>query len=354
MNRMQPVLVVKDRRFTQHLEGLLHLENPRRNRAFESIMENPSLEGRWREVNPDPATVEALARVHTRAYIQQVAQTAGKALTALDFDTQASRNTWETARLAAGGVCNLVDRLWQNEARRGFAFVRPPGHHALPDRAMGFCIFNNVALGARHLLACRGARKIMIVDIDAHHGNGTQTAFYDAPDVLFVSIHQSPAYPGSGMLGETGRGAGEGFTVNVPLGKGHGDRDYGRIIHFLVRPLARAYRPDMLLVDCGFDLYLYDRMGGMRVTPDGYALMTALLLEVAEEVCDGRIAFIAEGGYSMKGIRQCGLRVMQTLCGVPAYRGNGAAKIKRSHPSRFSVLSKVLAIQKKYWGSLSG
>jgi len=349
---MHPVLVVKDQRFTQHLEGLLHLENPRRNRAFESILENPCLDGRWQLVKPDLATVEALARVHTRAYIQQVARTCGTELTSLDFDTQASPNTWETARLAAGGVFNLVDRLWQNGARRGFAFVRPPGHHALPDRAMGFCIFNNVALGARHLLACRGARKIMIVDIDAHHGNGTQAAFYDTADVLFVSIHQSPAYPGTGMLGETGRGAGEGFTVNVPLGKGQGDRDYGRIIHFLVRPLAHAYQPDMLLVDCGFDLYLHDRMGGMRVTPDGYALITALLLEIAEEVCEGRIAFIAEGGYSMKGIRQCGLRVMQTLCGVSAYPGNDIAKIKKSPPSRFSVLKKVLAVQKKYWGAV--
>jgi len=350
---MQPVLVVKDHRFTQHLEGFLHLENPRRNRAFESIMENPCLEGRWLGVKPDPATVEALARVHTRAYIQQVAQTAGKDLTALDFDTQTSRNTWATARLAAGGGVKLVDRLWQNGARRGFAFVRPPGHHALPDRAMGFCIFNNVALAARHLLACRGARKIMIVDIDAHHGNGTQTTFYDTPEVLFVSIHQSPGYPGTGMLGETGRNAGEGFTVNVPLGKGHGDRDYGRIIHFLVRPLANAYKPDILLVDCGFDLYLYDRMGGMRVTPEGYAQMTALLLEVAEEVCDGRIAFIAEGGYSMKGIRQCGLRVMQTLCGVSNLQPNTLAKIKRSPPSKFSTLRKVMRIQKKYWDHLS-
>ena len=354
MSPMQPVMVVKDQHFAQHLEGLLHLENPRRNRAFESILENPGLQGRWQAVKPEPASVEALARVHTRAYIRQIARTAGKALTSLDFDTQASPNTWETARLAVGGVFNLVDCLWQNGACRGFAFVRPPGHHALPDRAMGFCIFNNVALGARHLLACRDVRKIMIVDIDAHHGNGTQAAFYDTPDVLFVSIHQSPAYPGTGMLGETGRGAGEGFTVNVPLGKGAGDLDYGRIIHYLVRPLARAYQPDVLLVDCGFDLYLYDRMGGMRVTPEGYALVTALLLEIAEEVCGGRIAFIAEGGYSMKGIRQCGLRVMQTLCGVPEYPGNGIVKIKNSPPSRFSVLRKVLAIQKKYWGVLSG
>ncbi len=346
---MHPVLVVKDKRFEKHLEGLLHLENPKRSRAFESIIENPSLDGRWLGVRPDPATVEALARVHTRAYIEQVAQTAGKELTSLDFDTQTSPNSWETARLAVGGVFKLVDRIWQNEARRGFAFVRPPGHHALPDRAMGFCIFNNVALGARHLIACRGARKILIVDIDAHHGNGTQEAFYDTGEVLFVSIHQSPAYPGTGMLGETGRGTGEGFTVNVPLGKGHGDRDYGRIIHFLVRPLAQAYKPDMLLVDCGFDLYLHDRMGGMRVTPEGYALMTALLIGVAEDVCDGRIAFIAEGGYSMKGIRQCGLGVMQVLCGVSGPQAKAIAKIKNSPPSRFSVLRKVLAVQKKYW-----
>lgn len=349
---MHPVLIVKDRRFIQHLEGVFHLENPGRIKAFESIVKDPALSGRWLEVVPEPAPASALTWVHTPEYVRQVAQTSGKELVSFDLDTQATANTWETALLAVGGVFNLVERIWKKEATRGFAFIRPPGHHAEPDRAMGFCIFNNIALGARYLKEHCGARRVMVVDIDVHHGNGTQSAFYDTDDVLFVSMHQFPAYPGTGSLGEIGSGKGEGFTVNVPLGKGHGDRDFGRIIHFLVRPLAHEYQPDMILVSCGFDLYLYDRMGGMRVTPDGYALITALLIEVAEEVCGGRIAFISEGGYSMKGIRECGLGILRELCGVSNLKMSKIDKIRNSPPSRFSVLRKVMAVHKKYWDVL--
>jgi acetoin utilization deacetylase AcuC-like enzyme len=350
---MSQVCVVKDQRFSRHLEGVLHLENARRIQAFESIMKDPSLSGRWLEVMPRLATTQELSWVHTSGHIQQVAQSAGKKLTTFDLDTQTTSLSYATALLAVGGVFNLVDRIWKNKTKRGFAFVRPPGHHAEPDRAMGFCLFNNIALGARYLLERCGAKKVMVVDIDAHHGNGTQRAFYDTDEVLYVSMHQFPAYPGTGNFGETGTGRGEGFTVNVPLGKGQGDNDFGRIVHFLVRPLAETYQPDMMLVSCGFDLYMHDRMGGMRVSPLGYALISALLLEIAETNCNGRIAFIAEGGYSMKGIRQCGLSVMQTLCNVSSMKKSKIDRIKHSPPSRFSVLRKVLEIQKKYWDILN-
>ena len=346
---MQPVLVVKDQRFSRHLNGVFHLENPKRMQAFETVLQHPSLSGKWREVSPRPASTGELAWVHTPDYIRQVAQTSGKALTSLDLDTQTTPNSYATARLAVGGVFNLIDAIWRTKAARGFAFIRPPGHHAEPDRAMGFCLFNNIALGARYLRECHGAGKVMIVDIDVHHGNGTQTAFYDTDEVLFVSVHQFPAYPGTGNLGEVGRDKGEGYTVNIPLGMGYGDRDFGRVIHFLVRPLAEAYQPEMILVSCGFDLYVHDRMGGMRVSAGGYALITALLLEIAEKVCNGRIAFIVEGGYSMKGIRECGLRVMQELCRVSPLNGKKLDKIKNSPPSRFSVARKVMSVQKKYW-----
>ena len=346
---MQPVLVIKDDRFTQHLEKVPHLDNARRIRSTDSLLQDCSIQGRWSEVEPRLASEEELAMVHTPEHIERVARTSGKQLCSFDLDTQTTPKSYEVARLGVGAVFCLLDEIWSGKARRGFAFIRPPGHHAEPDRAMGFCLFNNIALGARYLKEKYSAGKVMIVDIDVHHGNGTQATFYDSDEVLYFSMHQFPCYPGTGNFGEVGRGIGEGFTVNVPLGKGHGDRDFARIIYFLLNPLAQAYHPDMILVSCGFDLYMLDRLGGMKVTPDGYALITFLLLEIAERVCNGRIAFIMEGGYSLKGIRECGLRVMQELCGVPTVTIKKMDKITGNSARQLSALKKAIEIQKKYW-----
>ena len=350
---VQPVIVVCDERFSRHLENIFHLENPRRIRAIQSVLDDASLTGKWSKVETRLATEEELALVHTAAHIERIARTAGKPLVSLDLDTQTSALSYETARLAVGAVFNLLDQIWEGSARRGFAFIRPPGHHAGPNKAMGFCLFNNVALGARYLKNRYKAERIMIVDIDVHHGNGTQSSFYDTNEVLYLSFHQFPAYPGTGNLGEVGLGKGEGFTVNVPLATGHGDRDFEQIIHFLVEPLAREYRPEMLLVSCGFDLYMYDRLGGMKCTPEGYARITSLLVEIAEKLCRGRIAFVLEGGYSIKGIRECGLRVMQELCNISTLRRGIDYRVKGRGGGMPSALEKAIEIHKKYWKILS-
>lgn len=346
---MQPVLVLKDNRFSEHLEGIPHLETSKRIEAFHSILEDPSLEGKWQEVTPRTATSEELALVHTPEYIEQVARSAEKKLTSFDLDTQATERSYEVAQLAVGGVFNLLDLISKGEAKRGFACVRPPGHHAEPDRAMGFCLFNNIALGARYLIKNHAFKRVMIVDIDLHHGNGTQAAFYGTDEVLYVSAHQFPCFPGTGNVGEMGQGKGEGFTVNIPLGKGRGDRLFPKIIYSFVSRLAQAYEPDMILVSCGFDLYMYDRVGEMLVTPEGYALMTFFLLDIAEKVCDGRIAFVLEGGYNLKGIRECGLRVMKELCDVPTLTREKIEKITKSSADKMGELKKVIDLQKKYW-----
>jgi len=349
---MKPVLVIRDDRFTQHLENVFHLENAKRVKAFQAVLKHPSLEGRWLEVIPRMAGPEELAWVHTPEHIQRIAQTAGKPLSSFDLDTQATAKSYDVARLAAGAVFSLLDEIRNNTAKRAFACIRPPGHHAEADKAMGFCLFNNIALGARYLKERYSVNKVMIVDIDVHHGNGTQSIFYDTDEVLFVSMHQFPCYPGTGKMGEVGAGRGRGFTVNVPLGKGYGDKDFARIIHQLIKPLAREYQPYIILVSCGFDLYMYDRLGDMQVTPEGYGLITRLLLEAAEEVCNGRIAFILEGGYSVKGNTQCGLRVMQELCDVSTLSAEKIEKVKSPSFFKFSELNKVIEIQKKYWKQL--
>jgi len=348
-----PVLITKDKRFTQHLDKMPHMESSRRIRATYSFLEDESLAGKCREITPRPATPEEIALVHSRNYIRRIAKSAGHALTSFDLDTQATEKSYDIARLAVGAVFSLSDEIMAGKAKRGFAFVRPPGHHAEPEKAMGFCLFNNIAVGARYLRETYGVKKIMIVDIDVHHGNGTQAAFYDSADVLFVSSHQFPGFPGTGNYGEVGRGRGEGLTVNIPLGKGCGDRDMARIIYYLVNPLAQAYGPEIILVSCGFDLYLRDRLGGMRVTPEGYALITFFLLNIAERVCNGRILFVMEGGYSIQGIQECGLRVMQELCNIPTLTPNSIERVADANPARLSYLKKVFDVQKKYWNNLA-
>jgi acetoin utilization deacetylase AcuC-like enzyme len=344
-----PLLVVHDQRFQAHLQGIFHLESPLRLAAVERILAHPSLSEGWRLVPGRAATLEELAWVHTAAHIQRIADTAGQPLASLDLDTQTTARSFEVACLAAGSVFELIDAVWHADGASGFAFVRPPGHHAEPDRAMGFCLFNNVALGACYLQRIYAARRLMIVDIDAHHGNGTQTAFYDTDQVLFISLHEFPAYPGTGRLSETGRGPGLGHTVNIPLGRGSGDREVAQILHWIVRPLARAYQPEMILVSCGFDLYHRDRLSGLQVTAEGYAVFGQLLQQTAAEVCQGRVVFVLEGGYHVESVENCGLKILQALCG----RGEPAASPAAwtaAHPN--GILRKVMALHRTWWPCL--
>ncbi len=345
----QVIPVIMDERFTWHLENLFHLENPKRILAMNDVLKDPSLTGKWESLSPRFATTDELCWIHTREYINKIEQSAGKQLTSFDIDTQASEKSYDTARLAVGGVFNLLDNIWNGEHTRGFACVRPPGHHAEPDKAMGFCIFNNVALGAAYMLKQYSAERVLIIDLDAHHGNGIQTAFYHTNRVLYISAHLFPGYPGTGALGEVGSGIGEGYTVNIPMARNSTDRDYARMLHFIARPIALVYQPDIILVPLGFDLYLHDRLGGMACTPDGYAVLTAMLIEIAQTICNGKIAFVLEGGYSLKGIRECGLRVLQELCGVNTAIGDKLEKVIYSDPDKLSILKKVVEIQKKYW-----
>ena len=350
-----PVVIIRDDRFLQHLEKVPHLENPKRVRVIQEVLADPSLGGRWRDVSPRMATAEELGWVHTAEHIERVAGSADRPLTSFDLDTQATARSYDVARLAVGGVFSLLDEIWTGRAKRGFAFIRPPGHHAEPNKAMGFCLFNNVALGARYLRERYSVRKVMIVDIDVHHGNGTQAAFYGTDEVLFLSIHQFPGYPGTGNYGEVGEGKGEGYTVNIPLSKGHGDRDFARIVYFFVNPLAQQFQPEILLISCGFDLYHRDRLGGMKVTPEGYGLITFFLTGIAEKVCNGRIAFVLEGGYSLRGIRDCGLAVLQSLCGVPLVRGKEIDKVigEAGGAQKISSLRKVIDVHRKHWNFLA-
>jgi acetoin utilization deacetylase AcuC-like enzyme len=293
--------VISSPRFAEHTPPPGHPERPERAEVFDAVAAD------WRrrggEVSePRAATRDELARVHTPAYLDQIAATAGCAVM-LDPDTFTSPESHEIARLAAGAAIEAA----QHAARTGeaaLAMVRPPGHHAAPDRAMGFCLYNNVAVAAAALRA-EGVARVAIVDIDVHHGNGTQAAFYRDPAVLYVSSHQFPYYPGTGAADETGLGAGLGFTLNLPMEAGATDRDYQTVYETVVIPALDRFRPDVLLVSAGFDAHELDPLGGMRLTTAGYGRLVFLLDTAATRLCGHRIAFVTEGGYHLAALREC-------------------------------------------------
>ncbi len=299
---MRETLVLTNSLFLEHDPGSDHVESPERLRSILKGLEAADISGVRRVEDFAPAGFEDLVRVHTREHVDRIAATAGSPFEILDPDTRTSARSYDAALLAAGAVVSGVDELLAGRARNVFALVRPPGHHAEAGRAMGFCLFNNVAMGAAHARAA-GCGRVMVVDFDLHHGNGTQHAFYEDDTVLYFSTHQYPHYPGTGAAGETGRGAGEGYTVNVPLGGGQGDAAYEAIFRSVLVPVARAFRPDIILVSAGYDICYQDPLGGMAVTPDGFRGIVRVLKGLAAELCEGRLLLSLEGGYSLEGLR---------------------------------------------------
>ena len=265
-------------------------------------------------VAPRMATGDDIVLVHGEGHFERVARTARHAHDAFDADTPVSAHSFETACLAAGGLLALLDEVMAGRLRNGFAMVRPPGHHAERDRAMGFCLFNNVAIGAAHLRTRHKLDRVMVVDWDVHHGNGTQHSFARDPGVLFVSTHRWPFYPGTGALDEMGEGDGRGFTVNLPFPGGFGDAEYAEAFHAVVVPLVLEYEPQLILVSAGFDPHRRDPLGGMAVTEHGFAGMTRALLDVAGRVCDGRVVAVLEGGYDLRATRDSAEAVLDVLC----------------------------------------
>ena len=309
--------IVKDRRYLRHGSEFTHPETPQRLVSIYEMLDNPDMAWKFTGIDARHATREELERVHRSSFIDFIARTEGKAMTMLDPDTVATADTYDTARLAAGGVMNAIDSVVSGETDNAFALIRPPGHHAQAAEAAGFCIFNNIAVGARHALARWGMERILIVDWDLHHGNGTAEAFYEDRQVLYFSTHQSPAYPGTGGLHETGKGVGLGYTINIPLQPGADDAFYVRVFREILCPVARMFRPEVILVSAGFDIYIGDPLGEMKVTPEGFACLTRILLNLADECCNGRMVIVLEGGYNIQGLTQSVRAVLLELLGKP-------------------------------------
>jgi acetoin utilization deacetylase AcuC-like enzyme len=333
---------VCDPRYQNHEVPPGHPERPERIEALLDLMRRYSRDGLVK-VEPRPATVDEISSNHDRNYVQEVRATAGEACVFFDGDTQAYSESYETALLAAGGVLELADQIMAGKVDNGFAMIRPPGHHAEADRAMGFCFFNNVAIGARYVISKHGLDRVLIVDWDVHHGNGTQRSFYADKSVLYVSLHQYPHYPGSGAANEVGAADGLGYTVNIPFPGGYGDEEYAAAFHWIIVPIARQFAPQFVFVSAGFDGHVRDPLSQMRLTKDGFAAMTRSLLSVARDHAAGRCAVVLEGGYDLDALKESVASVLDELGGLRLdqglARGGGAG----------TVLDAVTRVQKRFW-----
>jgi acetoin utilization deacetylase AcuC-like enzyme len=310
---MNRVGLVRDPCFLEHSNGPGHVESPDRLRAVDAMLKSFPDRGCLVDLPARDASPGELGRVHDESYIRQIEETRGREHTSLDPDTGAVPGSHAAAVRAAGAAITAVDAVSRGEVGAAFALVRPPGHHAEAGHAMGFCLFNNVAVAACHARRALGMERVCIVDWDVHHGNGTMHSFYDSDQVLFFSSHQFPFYPGTGRVGETGEGKGRGFTVNVPLPGGQGDDDYAAIFSRVLLPIARQFRPQLILVSAGFDIAQGDPLGGMNVTARGFARLARMLQRLGDECCPGRLAFVLEGGYDLGSLSRGVSAVLETL-----------------------------------------
>jgi acetoin utilization deacetylase AcuC-like enzyme len=299
---MRRVGFVFHQSFLEHDTGPGHPEQPGRLRA---VCDHLQRTGRWQRLvhrAPPRAPLETVVLVHPRPYMETIERACREGPTALDPDTVVSAGSWEAALCAVGAVTSAIDQLLDGSLDAAFCAVRPPGHHALAARAMGFCLFNNVAIGARYAQRRSRLSRILVVDWDVHHGNGTQDLFYDDPSLLYFSTHQSPFYPGTGRREERGAGPGTGFTINVPLPAGSGDEELRRAFVEELLPAAQAFRPELVLISAGFDAHRDDPLAGLSVSEAGYAELTGIVRAIADRFCRGRIVSVLEGGYDLRAL----------------------------------------------------
>jgi len=295
--------LVYDDVYLRHRTGRGHPERPERLTAMIERLKETGLLEQLVAIQPTLAPLEWIATVHSEQYIERLRRSCAEGVPHMDTtDSPLCTETFEVARWAVGGVLAAADAVMAGKVRNAFCAIRPPGHHALRDQAMGFCYFGNVAIAARYLQKKHKLAKVLIVDWDVHHGNGTQAAFDDDPSVFYFSIHLHPFYPGTGLATDRGLGKAVGTKLNVPLPAGAGDADYRAALEEKLRPAALAFKPDFVLISCGFDAHAGDLLGRMKVTSAGYAELTRLVKAIAESCCGGRLISVLEGGYSLANL----------------------------------------------------
>jgi acetoin utilization deacetylase AcuC-like enzyme len=302
--------------FLKHLPGDGCPDTPKRLKALYAMLDEPDMQGLFIKILSRKARKEEVLLFHTQDYFEKIAKTQGQELIAFTADTHACEDSFDAALYATGGLLNAISMVAAKKIDNAFALIRPPGHHAEKSRAMGYCLFNHVALGAAFARKHLKLDKVLILDWDVHHGNGTQHAFERDPHVLFFSVHQAGLFPGTGSFTDTGAGQGEGYTINLPIPKGYGDAEYVAIIDRLLRPVAEQFAPDLILVSAGFDTHRDDPMGGMEMTARGFAAMTASIKKIADKVCQGKLVISLEGGYNCEALAESVKAVLREMAGI--------------------------------------
>lgn len=315
---MRTTAVLTDPSFDAHTwHG--HVEQAARLQAIRAALDSSGLRQHVHHLAPRLAPEAALLAVHTADLLRKIRQFASYGGGQFDVDTYVTADSWDAAVLAAGCAINAVEAVVRRQAHNAFALVRPPGHHATPGRAMGFCLINNVAVAARYALDHFGLQRIAIVDYDVHHGNGTQDIFYEEPRVLFCSTHAAPFYPGTGSVGEMGSAAkAPGATLNVPLPFGTGDQGYTLVFEQVIAPALRRFQPQLILVSAGYDAHWSDPLGPMVLSVHGFAHLTQTLIRLADELCGGQIVLVLEGGYNLEALSACVVASLRLLLGRDA------------------------------------
>jgi len=342
--------IIKDPIYIEHKPGEFHPEGPQRLEVIYEMLKGDDIAGKYKPLSPRRAAREEIELIHTPSYFDRVAATSGLSHYSLDMDTQTSEKSFDAALYAAGGVLLGIDAIIKRKIINAFALVRPPGHHAESDRGMGFCLFNNIAVGARYAIKKYSIDRVLIVDWDLHHGNGTQHSFYKDDQILYFSTHQFPYYPGTGDFTEVGQGKGKGFTVNVPLSIGHGDAEYYRIFKKILEPIAGVYRPQLVLVSAGFDTLCNDPLGGMEVTPKGFAVLTRVVQSIADKYAEGRLLLTLEGGYHLEGLTDSVRHVIKQLMGEEdTDPGLTECTIDEIGQMADYAIEKTISIQKESW-----
>ena len=345
---MRKTAIFRDPLFLEHMKDLPHIESADRLAVLYEELDRPEHQGRYLFPAFAPAPHAVLELNHAPEYVRRLAASKGKPQVVLDPDTQTTARSYEAASLAAGAAVAAVEMAVSGTIDNAFCLVRPPGHHAEHNRAMGFCLFNNVAVAARYAIERLGLARVLIVDWDLHHGNGTQNAFYDTDTVLYFSTHQSPHYPGTGAAGEIGSDRGKGFTVNVPLPGGLDDHAYVTVFNELLAPIARQYQPELILLSAGFDIHRFDPLGSMGVTGTGFAYMAKVLLDLATETCQGRLVACLEGGYNLAGLKEGVFATLDEMLGESRLDEKTLLNLSTlSMPLR--PLEEARRIAKKYW-----
>jgi len=320
----------------EHDTGFGHPERPDRIRAIEAELAGRDWLG-WEPAEAPAATGEQLLRVHPQEYVDAVREHSARGQ-AFDVDTPTSPGSYEAALRAAGGACALAEALLAGGERAGFSCLRPPGHHAERATAMGFCLFANVAIAARHALDTLGVERVLVVDWDVHHGNGTNALFHDSREVLFVSIHQWPFWPGTGELADVGQGDGEGYSINLPVPAGTGEPAFMSLLEHIVVPAARGYRPDLILISAGYDAHRHDPLGGLALDTSSYGGMSARLRELGEEL-GAPVGAVLEGGYDLRATAESVAETMAALTGGTA----------PPEPARHPLAERAAEVVGRYW-----